>query len=48
VGLRHYASLGKGPEIILRWQEVSGGGATLNGDGRSYEEMLHRGEAPAG
>jgi DNA modification methylase len=34
--------------IILRWQEFSGGAATLDGDGRSYEEMLDRGEAPAG
>jgi DNA methylase len=25
--------------IILRWQEFSGGAATLNGDGRSYEEI---------
>jgi DNA modification methylase len=34
--------------IILRWQEFSGGTATLDGDDRSYEEMLRRGEAPAG
>ena len=34
--------------IILRWQEFSGGAATLDGDGRSYEEMLDRGEAPGG
>jgi DNA modification methylase len=33
--------------IILRWQEFSGGTATLDGDGRSYREMLRRGEAPA-
>ena len=24
---------------ILRWQELSGGTATLDGDGRSYEEI---------
>jgi DNA modification methylase len=34
--------------IILRWQEFSGGAATLDGDGRSYEQMLDRGEAPGG
>ena len=25
--------------IILRWQELSGGTAILDGDGRSYEEI---------
>ena len=25
--------------IILRWQEFSGGTATLDDDGRSYEEI---------
>jgi hypothetical protein len=25
--------------IILRWQEFSGGAASLDGDGRSYEEI---------
>jgi DNA modification methylase len=34
--------------IVRRWQEFSGGAATLDGDGRSYEEMLDRGEAPGG
>jgi DNA modification methylase len=34
--------------IILRWQEFSGGNAVLDGDGRNYEEMLRRGEAPGG
>jgi hypothetical protein len=28
--------------IILRWQEFSGGAATLEGDGRSYEEIRRR------
>jgi DNA modification methylase len=28
--------------IILRWQEFSGGAATLEGDGRSYEEICRR------
>ena len=34
--------------IIQRWQDFSAGIAVLDGDGRSYEEMLRRGEAPAG
>jgi DNA modification methylase len=34
--------------IVLRWQEFSGGAATLDGDGRSYGQMLDRGEAPGG
>jgi DNA modification methylase len=34
--------------IILRWQEFRGGAAILDGEGRSYEEILDRGEAPAG
>ena len=34
--------------IVRRWQEFSGGAATLDGDGRSYEEILDRGEAPGG
>jgi hypothetical protein len=25
--------------IIMRWQEFSGGTATLDGDGRGYEEI---------
>jgi DNA modification methylase len=25
--------------IVLRWQEFSGGAATLDGDGRNYEEI---------
>jgi DNA modification methylase len=33
--------------IVHRWQAYSGGTATLDGDGRSYREMLRRGEAPA-
>jgi hypothetical protein len=33
--------------IVHRWQAFSGGTATLDGDGRSYREMLRRGEAPA-
>jgi DNA modification methylase len=32
--------------IIRRWQEFSGGAATLDGDARRYEEMLDRGKAP--
>jgi hypothetical protein len=28
--------------IILRWQEFSGAAATLEGDGRSYEEIRRR------
>jgi DNA modification methylase len=32
--------------IILRWQEFSGGTATLDGDGRSYEEIANAREAP--
>ena len=31
--------------IILRWQEFSGGTATLDGDGRSYEEIAAGREA---
>jgi DNA modification methylase len=34
--------------IILRWQEFSGGAAIRDGDGRSYQQMLDRGEAPGG
>jgi hypothetical protein len=30
--------------IILRWQEFSGGAATLEGDGRSYEEITRERE----
>ena len=26
--------------IIMRWQEFSGGTATLDGDGRSFEEIV--------
>ena len=33
--------------IILRWQEFSGGTATLDGDGRSYEEIAAGREAAA-
>jgi DNA modification methylase len=33
--------------IILRWQEFSGGTATLEGDGRSYEEVAPGREAAA-
>ena len=33
--------------IILRWQEFSGGTATLNGDGRSFEEIAAGREAAA-
>jgi DNA modification methylase len=33
--------------IILRWQEFSGCAATLNGDGRSYEEIAAGREATA-
>jgi DNA modification methylase len=33
--------------IILRWQEFSGGTATLEGDGRSYEEIAAGREAAA-
>ena len=33
--------------IILRWQEFSGGTATLDGDGRSYEEIAAEREAVA-
>jgi hypothetical protein len=28
--------------IILRWQEFSGAAATLEGDGRRYEEIRRR------
>jgi DNA modification methylase len=31
---------------VLRWQEFSGGVAIRDGDGRSYQQMLDRGEAP--
>jgi len=34
--------------IVQRWQAFSGSAAVLDGDGRSHEEMLDRGEAPAG
>jgi DNA modification methylase len=34
--------------IIQRWQEFSGGAAIRDGDGRSYQQMLDRGEAPGG
>jgi hypothetical protein len=34
-------------KIILRWQEFSGGTATLNNDGRSFEEMASGREAAA-
>jgi DNA modification methylase len=33
--------------IILRWQEFSGGGAVLDGNGRSYEEIATGREAAA-
>jgi DNA modification methylase len=33
--------------IILRWQEFSGGAATLEGDGRSYEEIAAERQAVA-
>jgi DNA modification methylase len=33
--------------IILRWQEFSGGGAVLDGDRRSYEEIAAGREAAA-
>jgi DNA modification methylase len=33
--------------IILRWQEFSGGAATLDGDGRSFEEIAAGREAAA-
>ena len=33
--------------IILRWHEFSGGTATLDGDGRSYEEIAAGREATA-
>jgi DNA modification methylase len=31
--------------IVMRWQEFSGGAATLDGDGRSYEEIARAREA---
>src|SRR5918996_4531539 len=34
--------------IILRWQEFSGGVATLDGDGRSYEEIAAAREVAVG
>jgi DNA modification methylase len=35
--------------IILRWQEFSGGGAVLDGDGRSFREITaHRCDAKEG
>ena len=33
--------------IVLRWQEFSGGAASLDGDGRRYEEIAAGREAPA-
>ena len=33
--------------IIFRWQEFSGGAATLDGDARSYEEIAAGREAAA-
>jgi DNA modification methylase len=33
--------------IILRWQEFNGGTATLDGNGRSYEEIAAGREAAA-
>ena len=33
--------------IVLRWQEFSGSAATLDGDGRSYEEIAAGREATA-
>ena len=33
--------------IILRWQEFAAGTATLDGDGRSYEEIAAGREAAA-
>jgi hypothetical protein len=32
--------------IVQRWQEWAGETAVLEGDGRSYEQMLGRAEAP--
>jgi hypothetical protein len=31
--------------IVMRWQEFSGGAATLDDDGRSYEEIARAREA---
>jgi DNA modification methylase len=33
--------------IILRWQDFSGGTATLEGDGRSFEELAAERSSPA-